>query len=468
MPTLIAPSAHLKRELPPAVPLPAALQTLACRWWPLAYFERCRTRYGRRFTVYPVDMPPLVFLSHPEDIHAVLAASPSVLHAGAGAAVLAPLIGARSFMLCEEEEHRHGRRAVMPVFHARVLESHAAALADAVEREVATWPLGAAVALHPRLRALTLRVILGAVLAEGDAVQAALHERLAPALAVTASLVLQAPRVRGLPGWRATWRRFQERRAACDELLYTLIRARRAGSEHPARGEGEHRGDLLDALLAARNPDGAAMSDGQVRDNLVSAIVSGHETTAAELAWALQLLAHHPPVQERLRAELDGGAGEAYLEATIDETLRHRPVFPFLIPRAVVEPVEIGGFLYRPPAHLLGCTYLMHHDPALYPDPHVFRPERFLGGAPRARTWLPWGAGPRSCVGRHLALAEMRAVLRAVLARRLVLPAGEPPERERWRSAILVPHAGGRVVLRPRHSLVRRPRRARKTAHIPV
>ncbi len=452
MSTLTAPSAHLRRELPPSAPLPAVLQTLACRWWPLAYFERCRTRYGRRFTVYPVDMPPLVFLSHPDDVHAVLTAPPSVLYAGAGAAVLAPLIGAGSFMLREEEEHRHGRRAVMPAFHGRVVESHAAALADAVERELATWPLGASVALHPRLRALTLRVILGTVLAEGDAVQAALHERLAQALAVTASLVLQAPRVRSLPGWQATWRRFLERRAACDELLYVVIRARRAG--------GEQRGDLLDALLAARLPDGAAMSDAQVRDNLMSAIVSGHETTAAELAWALQLLAHHPSAQERLRAELDSGAGEECLDATIDETLRHRPAFPFLIPRAVVEPVEIGGFLYRPPAHLLGCTYLMHHDPALYPDPHAFRPERFLGGAPRARTWLPWGAGPRSCVGRHLALAEMRAVLRAVLGGWLVLPAGERPERERWRSAILVPHAGARVVLHPRHSVVRRPRHA--------
>jgi cytochrome P450 len=434
--------ARLRGGLPPTAPIPAALQTIACRWRPTAYLEWCRARYGSRFTVYPVDMPPLVFLSDPDDIRDVIAAPPTVLHPGAGAAVSAPLIGESSFMLCEEEEHRYGRGAILPAFHRKVVNGHAAMAADTIEREVASWPLDTAIALHPRLRALTLRVILRTVFSDEGPLLDLMHERLLELLSVTASFVLQEPRLRHLPGWRATWRRFVSRRAEIDKLIFTLVDRRREGNERY--------GDLLDRLLAAHNPDGSPMADRQVRDNLMSMIVAGHETTAAELAWAFQLLAHNRPVQDRLLEEIDGGTEEEYLTATVNETLRHRPAFLFIIPRAIAEPVEIGGWSYRPPARLLGCTYLMHHDPELYPDPQAFSPERFLGEARQPRTWLPWGAGPRSCVGRHFALLEMQTVLREVLSERLVLPASDRIEREQWRSAVLVPSAGSRVILRRR------------------
>ncbi len=442
--------ARLKGELPPTAPIPAALQTLACRWWPIAYLERCQARYGNRFTIYPVDMPPLVFLSDPDDIREMIAAPPDVLHGGEGSNVIAPLIGESSFMLCEEDEHKYGRSAIMPAFHRKVVESHIAMAMDAIEREVASWPLDRAFALHPRLRALTLRVILRTVVAGEDAVLDTLHERLLESLSVTSSFVLQEPQLRYLPGWRATWRRFVERSAGVDELIFALIARRREGKE-------QH-GDLLDMLLAAHNPDGSPMGDRQVRDNLMSMILAGHETTTAELAWAFQLLAHNRPVQNRLLEEIDGGTEEEYLTATVNETLRHRPAFLFVIPRAIVKPIEIGGRIYRPPARLLGCTYLMHHDPELYPDPQAFRPERFLGESRQPRTWLPWGAGPKSCLGRHFALLEVQMVLREVLSERLVLPASSRIERERWRSAVLVPHAGSRVILRRRRPSKRAPR----------
>lgn len=447
--------ACLKSELPPTAPIPAALQTLACRWWPIAYFEHCRERYGSRFTIYPVDMPPLVFLSDPDDIREMIAAPPNVLHGGEGSTVIAPLIGDSSFMLREEDEHKYGRSAIMPAFHRKVVESHGAMATDIIEREVASWPLDTVFALHPRLRSLTLKVILRTVIAGEEGVLDALHERLLESLTVTASFVLQEPQLRHLPGWRATWRRYVKRSAGVDELIFALVEERR-------RGSGEH-GDLLEMLIAARNPDGSPMSDQQVRDNLMSMILAGHETTTAELAWAFQLLAHNPPVQNRLLDEIDGGTDEEYLTATINETLRHRPAFLFIIPRAIMEPIEIGGRIYRPPARLLGCTYLMHHDPKLYPDPQAFRPERFLGEGRQPRTWLPWGAGPKSCLGRHFALLEMQLVLREVLSTRLVLPASERIEREQWRSAVLVPHAGSRVILRGRLPLKRRP--TRQTAH---
>jgi cytochrome P450 len=434
-------SARVRRELPPSAPLPATLQTLGCRWWPFTYLERCQARYGNRFTVYPVDMPPLVFLSDPQDIRAIMAAPATVLHPGEGGGVIEPLVGERSFMLCDGEEHTSGRSAIMPAFHRKIVQGHAEMAEDIVEREIATWPLDTAFPIHPYLRSLTLKVILRSLLGETQALET-LHRQL----------------LRYLPGWHATWKRFVKRSAAADESIFAIMAERRSDAQEGNHAHTEGHGDLLDMLLAARNPDGSPMSDRQVRDNLMSMIVAGHETTAAELAWAFQLLAHNRDAQDRLIEEIDSGTEEQYLEATVHETLRHRPTFLFIIPRAVVEPIEIGGWTFRPPAHLLGCTYLMHHDPNLYPDPQAFRPERFLNETQQPRTWLPWGVGPKSCVGRHFALLEVQTVLRKVLSNRLILPAARRVERAQWRSAVLVPRGGAEVILRRR--------RPAKSSHI--
>jgi cytochrome P450 len=433
--------ARIRRDLPPTMPIPSILQTLACRQWFFSYVGRCQSRYGNRFTVYPMDMSPLVFLSDPDDVQEMIAAPPTALHPGAGGTSLVPLIGGSSFMLCEEEQHRYGRNTIMPSFHRKVVKNYEAMVEAIVEREVASWPLDSPFAIHPRARALMLKLILRAIFVDEDRLLEAIHQRLLRSLSVAGSIVLQIPQVRHFPGWHSTWERFLTHRARADELIFEIIRRRRREAEH---------GDLVDVLLAAHNPDGSAMIDQQIRDNLMSMILAGHETTTAELAWAFQLLAHNRPAQNLLLEEIDGGMGEQYLTATVSETLRHRPAFPFLIPRAVVEPIEIGGWSYRPPARLLGCTYLMHHDPELYPEPQAFRPERFLGEIRQSPTWLPWGAGRKSCVGRDFALLGMQTVLREVLSTRVALPASSGIERERWRSAVLVPQAGSRIILRAR------------------
>jgi cytochrome P450 len=435
--------ARIRCELPPTAPLPAALQTLACRLWPIAYMERCRARYGSRFTVYPVDMAPLVFLSDPQDIRAVLGAPEAVLRSGAGGAVVAPLFGERSFMLHEAAEHTCGRNAVLPAFHRKAVGEHAEMVREVIEREVASWPLEQAFAVHPRLRALTLRIALRVFVGDRESKELEeLHAGILRMLTVMASPVLQEPRLRHLPGWRATWNALVRRRGEVDELIFALIRRRRR-----ARRELD---DMLGRLLAASNLDGSPMSDRQIRDNLVSVLVAGHETTASELAWAFQLLAHNPVVQERLAEELAAGAGEEYLKATVQEILRHRPVFLFSAPRAVAQPIEIGGWTYRPPVQLLACTYLMQHDPALYGDPQVFRPERFLDAAPPPRTWLPWGGGRKRCLGQHLAVLKLQSVLRVALSRWSISPAASRMEHPRWRTVLVTPHAGSRVVLRRR------------------
>ena len=200
-------------------------------------------------------------------------------------------------------------------------------------------------------------------------------------------------------------------------------------------------------MLSGRDSAGRPLSDLQVRDNIMSLVLAGHETTASQLAWAFQLLAHHPRVQNRLRDEMSRGGGEGYLTATVHEVQRRRPVLIFTVPRGVVGTVQIGGWTYRPPAQLVGCTYLINHD-AAYLQPHRFLPERFLDAPPDPATWVLWGGGRRVCLGRHLAIAEMKAILGLAIARFDVMPCARVMERPTWRGVIVTPQHGGRVRLR--------------------
>jgi cytochrome P450 len=330
----------------------------------------------------------------------------------------------------------------MPAFQRKQTEEHIDRIREIASREVASWPKEVVFASHPCLRALTLRVILTRVFEDEDALIEELHRRLLIALSVTASIVLRESWLRHLPGWQATWSEFLKQRHLSDELIFSLIKRRRQ--------EDSDRGDLLDTLRKSTNPDGSTVTDQQVRDHLMSMILAGHETTASELAWAFQLLAHNRHVQERLIEQLASDTDTPYLRATVQEVLRNRPVFLFTIPRAVMAPIEIRSYTYRPPVQLLGCIYLMHHDPMLYPDPHRFRPERFLQTPPQLLTWLPWGGGRKRCPGQHLAILEMETVLRATLAKYTIEPVGTHIERARWRSVIVTPHAGSRIILRRR------------------
>lgn len=262
-------------------------------------------------------------------------------------------------------------------------------------------------------------------------------------LAVTASPTFVEPRLRHGPG-KSVWQRFLRHRAQVDELLTALITDSQAVKEQ--------RDDILGLLAILPTEDSAQVSARRLRDNAMSLILAGHETTAAQLAWAFQLLAHNPAVRDRLIREIDADVSDEYLTATIQEVLRHRCVFVFAIPRAVAKPVEIGGWTYQPPAHLLACIYLLHHDPAIYAEPHAFRPERFLEAPPDPRTWIPWGGGRKRCPGLHLAMLEMKVVLRAVLAERTPRAAARRIERPSWRSVIVTPHAGSQVVLSSRRA----------------
>jgi cytochrome P450 len=251
-------------------------------------------------------------------------------------------------------------------------------------------------------------------------------------------------------GWFAPMRRFNRDAARADELVYELVEERRA-----AERAGEPPGDdVLAMLLAARHEDGTPMSPRELRDELMTALAAGHETTASQLAWGFERLAREPEVASRLISELEAGTGDEYLTATIYEILRRRPVLPNAEPRLVKRPVTIGPIEYPAGVALLASAYLVHHDPDVYPDPYAFRPERFLGTAPGTYTWIPFGGGRRRCLGASFALQEMKIVLRAVLSRYEVTPATTARERTGRRSITFSPSRGATVVLRERRARI--------------
>lgn len=433
----LVPTSH--DGLPPGASLPSVLQTFAFWRDPHAYLDGCRRLYGSRFTIRPVGMPPLVFFSGPEDVRAIVGAPADVLHPGAGGAVIAPLVGDGSFMLAEEDQHLQGRRRVQPAFRREAVSGHREMIERTVEEELTRWPSDRVFAAHPLLRALTLRVILRTIFGSEDERLLELHRGLFSMFAVTDSLVLHEAPLRHLPGWRGLWRRFLADRERVDRLLCELMSDR---GHHQGADEG-----VLHLLLA----DGPDRTPRRVRDDLMSIILAGHETTASQLSWALQLLAYQPRAQHRVACALERGE-EILLAATVREVLRHRPVFLFAIPRVTAEPFQLDGTVYRPPIHLVACIHLLHHDTEIFPEPHRFRPERFLDeiSSQQHACWLPWGGGHRRCPGHRLAMMEMQIVLRAILARWCILPGASHMETARWRSVIVTPGGGCRILLRKR------------------
>ncbi len=427
-------------QLPPGPRLPSALQTLG--WWsrPAAFLERCRARYGRRFTVRLLGQSPFVIISDPEEIKQVFTAPPDVLHPGEGARILEPIIGPSSVILLDEQPHMRQRKLLLPAFHGEKMQRLAGLIAELAEREVASWPLEQPVALHPRVQGLTLEVILRAVFGlERGAQLDELRELMTELLAFGESPLSLLPPAQRLLKGRGPMARLERARTRSDELIYALIEERRV-----AGADGE---DVLSLLLGARDEDGEPMTDAEMRDELVTALVAGHETTASQLAWAFEQLAHEERVQRRLHAELDGGDDDAYLLATINEILRRRTVLPNAEPRLVKQPVEIGGVEYPPGVVLFASAYLLHHDAAIYPEPYAFRPERFLDSAPGTYTWTPFGGGRRRCIGASFALLEMKLVLRAVLSRFELRPDGAARETTRRRGITFSPSRGSRVIL---------------------
>jgi cytochrome P450 len=439
-------------SLPPGPSAPKLVQ--AAGFWnrPLAYFERNRARYGKRFTMRLPMMPPMVAITEPDQIKQVYTAPPDVLHPGEGARVLEPLVGRHSVILLDEDAHMEQRKLMLPAFHGERMERLTDLVAEVTEEEVAQWG-GEEIELYPRLQTLTLEIILRAVfgLDPGPRLDA-LRDQLARLLAFGDKSMTMLPEP---PGWllRLTNRvgpvkGFLDTRNEVDRLLFEQVAERRR--------EGGDREDVLSMLLAATHEDGSPMSDQELRDELMTLLAAGHETTASTLAWAFERLAREPHVRSTLVDEVDAGSDDAYLTATIHETLRARPVLPNTEPRFVKKPIEVGGWSYPTGCCLVANGYLLHHDPDVYPDPYSFKPERFLDSPPGTYTWIPFGGGRRRCLGAGFAMLEMKIVLPAVLRAYELTPDEPSPEPPRRRNISIRPGRGARVGL------------ARRTIRVPV
>jgi cytochrome P450 len=382
-----------------------------------------------------------VVLSDPADVKQVFTGDPAIYHAGAANIILLPFLGHKSVLLLDGAQHLSQRKLLLPPFHGEKMRRHVELMDEIAEREVASWPRGVPFAAHPRMQGVTLEVIMRIVFGvdEGDPRLAELRRRLRSFLESTANpremrkLLIYGPE-------KAEQRRiYAHVLDPVDEIIAAVIADRRG------RDDLAERDDVLSMLLLARHEDGAPMDAVELRDELVTLLVAGHETTATALAWALERLTRHPAALERLTDEVRTGEGDEYVDGVIRETLRLRPVIPF-VGRVLREPQTIGGFDLPAGARVAPSIHLMHRRADVYPDPAAFRPERWLGVRPNPYTFLPFGGGVRRCLGASFAETEMRAVLRAIVAQVRLRPAAPASERVGRRVITLVPGRGAEII----------------------
>jgi cytochrome P450 len=424
-------------RLPPGPPLPAHVQTALWLGRPIGFLEWCARRYGDCFTLRLVLGPPMVVVGAPALAASIFTLAPELASAAQENAVLEPLLGPRSVLMLDGPEHLRQRRLLLPIFVGERMRRHEATIAEIVGREVDRWPTDRPFSLLPRMRAITMEVILRIVFGlEDPARLAELRSRLDRLLGLGSSWLMLPWMRRDLGPW-SPWGRFLRAKADVDRRLMAEIARRRV---EPRRGDG----DALGQLLEARDDQGRGMSDAEVRDELVTLLVAGHETTATTLSWCFELLLRHPDALDRLVADLRAGSRRV-LEGVIRETLRLRSPFR-LVSRRLRAPVELGPWTLPPGVALAANVHLVHRSDA-YREPDAFRPERYFGGRHESAAWIPFGGGHRRCIGASFATFEMATVLRAVLARVRLRPASRRPEGARLRAVILVPSRGARVVV---------------------
>jgi cytochrome P450 family 135 len=431
--------------LPPGPSEPPLVQTLRWLMRPISFMESCRRRFGDAFSVSFVGFQrPMVIISDPQAVRALYTEPQNGLPPGRTISLL-PILGANSVLLLEGREHLARRRLMLPPFHGERMRSYEGIVREAVARELANWREGEEFAIHPRMQAITLEVILRGVFGVTDPRRRAqLSERLPELLADTASVGLQlrmliAPRLTRadpLVGLKSQL-------DGIDELLFAEIAERRA------EGDYTEREDILSLLMTARFEDGEAMDDRDLRDQLLTLLLAGHETTATALAWTFDLLLRNPAALARLTEEVDAGEDDEYLRAVVAESLRLRPVVP-LAGRRLAGELVLDGLTLPAGTDVTPAIWLTHTRSDLYPEPYAFRPERFLRDAPQTYGWIPFGGGVRRCLGAAFAELEMRVVLQTVLRERTLVPASTRAERVTRRNVTFSPRRGTRVRARTR------------------
>ena len=411
---------------------PWAVQSLAFYARPMEFVERARRLYGPAIRLNIAPFGETAYLADPEDFKRVFTGDAAVYHAGEGNSVMEPILGSRSVLILDEDEHLEARRRLLPPFHGEAIERYAQTVRSIAEEEVARWPLQEPFSARPRMQHIALEAIL----------QAVLGLRAGPTLDRLRVLLPRLLDISGLDlALLSIWPGFAETRAGTiagplkvrrkvDALLHEEIARRRASG---AAGD-----DVLAMLI------GAGAGDGEIRDQVMTLLLAGHETTATGLAWTLERLTRTPDALARA-ASLEGD----YLDAVCRESLRVRPVIMDVV-RKVTEDVELGGGRVEAGAFVMPSIALAHLDPATYDDPREFRPERFVGVKPGTYTWLPFGGGRRRCLGAAFALMEMRIVLGTILRHVRLATTSAPGERPRFKHVTLVPAKGARIAVAER------------------
>jgi cytochrome P450 len=456
--------------LPPGPPFPAAVQTFLSIADPIGFIDWCARRYGGCFTIDTLMFGTEVCVSDPATVKRIFTGDPDVLHAGEANVILEPIVGRRSVLLLDGAEHLRHRRLMMPPFHGERMFAYARTMREVTEREIAGWPLGERLALHPSMQRVTLEIILRTVfgLDDGDdlvALRQALMRPLDRAATPLGSVSMLPPLRHDLGGF-SPWAAFKREIREADALIYRQIERRRQALR--SQGAGAPVGtDILSMLLEAVDEEGHPLTDAELRDELMTLLVAGHETTASQLSWTFNLLLSSPRALEPLLAELRDAATDGappadvgrldYLDATLKESLRLRPVVP-AVGRKLKTPMVVEGHELPEGTLLVPITYLTHRRPELYDEPEAFRPERFLKTKPDPYAWFPFGGGIRRCLGMAFALFEMKVVMATVLSRVSLRPARSGRASVRLRGFTYVPKGGAEVVVERRLAGPSRPR----------
>ncbi len=426
LPEIMADPSTRSLNGPPKTPLwQRRLWGLRFLFQPIETLEARTQAYGDDYRVTPPDAnPALVYFSSPEALEAIFTAKPEQLSAGRGNAILKSLLGEHGIVLLEGEAHQRQRQLLMPPFHGDRMRSYAQVIQEITNQTSQQWAIGTTFSVRPVMQSISLQVILKAVfgLESGqryDQLRQALSQMLDGFGSPIGAMFLFYRFLQKDWGAWSPWGRFLRLRQQVDELLYAEITDRHHQPD-------ASRTDILALLMAAHDLEGQPLSDVELRDELITLLFAGHETTASALAWALYWIAYLPEVRTKLLAEIDALDGDfdpmaiarlPYLSAICQETLRLYPIAISAFPRVVKQPMEVAGYALEPGTVIMPSIYLAHHRAILYCEPKQFRPERFLERQFSPYEYLPFGGGDRRCIGSAFALFEMKLVLFQLLSK---------------------------------------------------
>ncbi len=437
--------------LPPGLKLPPALQLLYWIYRPITFMESCARRYGDCFVVRLALNAPFVVFSDPEAIKEIFTGDPEKLPAGETRAILKPLVGQHSVLVLDGAQHAQQRKLLMPPFHGERMQAYGEVMRDITDHTIARWPVGRAFPIQPEMQDITLNVILRTVFGIDEGAELTqLRALLVELLTLGTNPLNMIPWFPTLLGPFTKRQQVEKLIEEVDKALYAAIARRRAAGT-------AKRTDILSLLIDARDEQGQPMTDVELRDELITMLVAGHETTATSLSWTFHQLLQHPEVLARLKSELQSVTNNGpispasvnkleYLDATIKEAQRLTPIVP-LVGRLLHEPMRIGGRDLPAGVVAAPCVYLTHRRPDIWPNPERFDPDRFLTKRPSPYEFFPFGGGNRYCLGAAFALYEMKIVLAQVLSRVVLRAAPGRAVRVVRRGVTFAPSEGMPVVL---------------------